>query len=73
MSDAGRKTTLVVTLISLAASIAVVSSLYWWRMRLARQDRHALRGVSEILSECNARMRDIQAQLRSAPVGEGQT
>jgi len=67
MSDASKKTTVAVTLISVAATIAVLSALYWRRVRIARQENQTLRGVSEILSECNARMRDIQSQLGSVP------
>lgn len=63
MSDTGRKTTLVVSLIAAAAAVAVVSGLYWWRMRHARPGAPDLRGVSDILSECQARMRDIRNQL----------
>jgi type VI protein secretion system component VasF len=67
-TDAGRRTIVVVSLIAAAAAVAVVSGLYWWRLKVDRGDRHALRGVRDILQECHARMHDIQAHLGHLPV-----
>ena len=66
-TDAGRRTIVVVSLITAAAAVAVVSGLYWWRMRTDRGDRLGLRGVRDILQECHSRMRDIQAHLGQLP------
>lgn len=63
MSDAGRSTAWTVGLIAVAASMAIVSGLYWWRVRTATQDRHVLRGVRDILSEFSARMEELEAKL----------
>lgn len=71
MSETGRRTTLLLTLIGAAASIVAISGYYWWRWRITRQEHSELRGVSEILSECHARIRDIQAQLSAGRVESG--
>lgn len=66
MAETGSKTSVAITFIAAAAALAVVSSLYWWRMRTGAADRTDLRDVRDILDECRVRMRDLQTQLSSA-------
>lgn len=73
MNDANRKTTLVLSLIAASAAIAAVSYLYWWRLRAGRNSPPSLRGVNDILTECYAKMRDIQADLGQLPVASARS
>ena len=61
--DSGRHTSLLLGFVAAAAGIAVMSYLYWWRTRQMRERPASLASVGDILSECHARMRDIQAHL----------
>jgi len=63
MSGAQRRTSWAVGLIVAAASLAVVSGLYWWRLRSADRERQVLRGVRDILAEFRTRMEDLQSKI----------
>lgn len=56
---------LTVGLVAGAAAIAVLSYLYWWRVRSLDGPGGSLRSVADILSECHNKMREIQSHLAS--------
>lgn len=62
MSDNNRRTAFVIGAIAAAAGIAVASAILI-RNRRAQAAAPTLRSVSEVLSDCYARMRDIQSHL----------
>ena len=64
MEDGSRRTALVIGAVAAAAGVAIGSYILIWRMRAARQRPGVpLRTVSEILTDCYTKMRDIQSRL----------
>lgn len=63
MSESSRKTGLVLGAVVAAAGIVLASSLYMWRLRGERGEEPKPRSVSEVLSDCYARIRQMQADL----------
>jgi hypothetical protein len=58
-----RHTALLIGFVAAAAGVALASYLYWWRIRSMRNRPSGLASVSDILTECNAKMREIQSHL----------
>jgi hypothetical protein len=63
VSESSRKTGLVLGAVVTAVGIVLASSLYVWRLRAERGEEGKSRSVSEVLSECYARIRQMQADL----------
>ncbi|HXG24829.1 MAG TPA: hypothetical protein VNJ09_09760 [Chthonomonadales bacterium] len=63
MSESSRKTGLVLGAVVTAAGIVLASYLYMWRLRAERSEAPKPRSVSEVLSDCYARIRQMQADL----------
>lgn len=61
--ESGRQTSVLLAFVAAAAGIAVASYLYWWRMKSMRQRSPSLASVGDILSQCHAKMREIQSHL----------
>lgn len=68
VSESSRKTGLVLGAVIAAAGIVLASSLYMWRLRAERSETPKTRSVSEVLSDCYARIRQMQADLRALDV-----
>jgi hypothetical protein len=55
------------SLIAAATGVAVVSYLFWLRARTDQQGVPPLRNVTDVLSECYVKMRELQAHLADLP------
>jgi hypothetical protein len=61
--DHRRSTAFLVGVITVAAGIAAASYLYWWRVRAMKAPARGMVTVADILTECHAKMREIQSHL----------
>lgn len=63
MNEGSRKTALVIGAVA-AAGVAIASYLMLWRRRTARREEPTpLRSVTEMLSDLQAKMRELQNHL----------
>jgi hypothetical protein len=63
VNEGSRRTALVIGAVAAAASLAIASYLYMWRRRSEPSLSPPLRNVSDLLSDCYAKMREIQSHL----------
>jgi len=64
VNEGSRKTALVIGAVAAAAGVALASYLFVWRRRCAqRVVEPPLRSVSEMLSDLQAKMKDLQNHL----------
>jgi hypothetical protein len=67
VNEGSRKTALVIGAVAAAAGIAVASGILL-RRRYSSQSRPSLHTVSEVLSECYRKLKDIQGHLTDITV-----
>jgi len=63
VNESSRRLTFILGAVAALAGVAVASYLYFGRLNEADEDNPPLRNVSEILTDCYAKMNELQRNL----------
>lgn len=67
MVEGRQKTYLIVGLVAAAAGVALASYVAWRGSQPTETPEPEMRHVTDILSDCYAKMRDLETQLAAMP------
>lgn len=67
MVEGRQRTYLIVGLVAAAAGVALASYVAWRGAQPADDKEPEMRHVTDILSDCYAKMRDLETQLAALP------